>query len=60
MYSLSHNGAQLHCCQSWRTVAATLRAKGVNYLIVEAIEAWFDMHRGKVFKLDGFVITEEV
>lgn len=59
MYSLTHtDGTVLFTSANWFTIAAELRANGVHYLMVEAIQAWFDMGRGKQFPINGYLVTE--
>lgn len=59
MYSLRHpDGSILFEGTNWFTIAAELRIRGIHYLIVEAIRAWFDMNRGKEFEINKYIITE--
>lgn len=59
MYSLRHpDGSMLFEGTDWRNIGLELRIRGIHYLIVEAIQAWFDMNRGKEFEINKYIITE--
>lgn len=59
MYSLEHpDGSMLFTSVSFDTIALELRTRGIHYLMVEAIAAWFETGRGNEFPINGYTVKK--